>query len=237
ILANTLIDTYPEYKDRAWYSPKGDLLADQRHRVRLIASYDLPIIPEKWGNLNISAVQAYQTGIPYAAAGNIVIRPYVPNTQGYASRPASVLYYFTSRDTFRTDSIKQTDLALNFSFKIAGQVEVFVQPQITNLFDNAGVVPVNPVSGNPGVSTAIQTASNNNRLSPFNPFTDTPTRFVTGAEPGVIVNSATGCPTANSAGPASAANYCLPLNTFGRPQSSNDIQVPRTFLVTMGLRF
>jgi hypothetical protein len=199
--------SYPEYKDPTWNNPIGDLAADQRHRIRLLASYDLPFFPTKVGLLNVAVVQAWQSGVPYGAAGAITIRPFVTNP-GYVTPPTSSTYYFTSRDAFHTDPIKQTDLAFNLQLRPIGPLEIFIQPQIQNLFNNQGVVAVNPVTGNLGVNTTVLT-NRNSSLAAFNPFTTAPVRGV---------------------------NWS-PSSTFGKPQSKDDIQIPRTFLVTAGLRF
>ena len=52
-------------------------------------------------------------------------------------------YWFTDRDAFHTDDITRTDLALNYSFNIGKKFEIFIQPEILNLFDEDGFVDVN----------------------------------------------------------------------------------------------
>ncbi len=216
----SLTDTYPEYKESRWNNPTGDLAADQRHRVRLFASYDLPFIPERLGVLNISAVQAYDSGVPYGASAPILIQPYVTDP-GYVGPPTSVTYYFTARDAFHTDSIKSTNLALNFSTKIGGLVEIFVQPQVLNVFNNHGILPTNLVTGDLAVNTTVQTAANAARFLPFNPFTDTP---VYGPRPA-------------AGGPAPTTNYYYDPATFGHARNRDDYQTPRTVTVSVGVRF
>ena len=203
---------YPEYKDPTWNIPGGDLATDQRHRVRLFATYDLPFIPQKIGVVSFSATQAYDTGAPYGASALIDSTPYVKNP-GYATPPTNgVTYYFTSRDAFRTDAIKRTDISVNFSKTIAGQVEIFIQPQVLNLFNNRGVVAVDQT-----VRTAFSPGSGNTFL-PFNPFTATPVQRP---------HNDTTVKTANwDTGP-----------NFGKPTSVNSYQIPRQFQVTMGVRF
>jgi hypothetical protein len=161
-LANVLGDAYPEYKDVRWNNPKGSLATDQRHRVRVFGSYD--IIPNRTFGVNLSAVQAWETGVPYGAVGAVASRPYVTNPGGaYLTPPATVTYYYTTRDAYRTDNLSRTDLALNLSYRIAGTIELFMQPQVTNVFNNGAVL---------GVDTTV------NRLAAFNPFTSTPVEGV-----------------------------------------------------------
>jgi hypothetical protein len=212
---------YPEYKDPVWNNPKGDLPTDQRHRARLFASWDLPFIPERLGVLNISAIQSYDTGVPYGAVGAVRSRLYVTNP-GYVTPPSSVNYYYTARDAFRTDTVKATDLALNFSTKIAGLVELFIQPKIYNLFNNRGGLPTNTSSGdlavNATVRTAVSSGGGANTFLNFNPFTTTPVQRP---------HNDTTVKDANwDFGP-----------TFGQPRNVRDYQTPRQFEVSVGLRF
>jgi hypothetical protein len=199
--------TYPEYKNPAWNNPTGSLATDQRHRVRIFGSYDLPFVSEKIGIMSLGVVQSYDTGAPYGAVGTVRSRDFVTNP-GYSSRPSTVTYYYTSRDAFRTDDIKRTDLSLNFATKIGGAVEIFVQPQIINLFNNQGKI---------AVDQTVQTFASTTGYLNFNPFTQLP---VQGAR-----NVTT--PTANwNFGP-----------NFGKARNQADYQAPRTYQATVGIRF
>ncbi len=163
-------DTYPEYVNPAWNNPYGSLGTDERHRVKLFASYNLPFIPARDGSLNISGVQSLDTGVPYGAVGTVDSGRYVTGAPAYITPPTSVAYYFTARDAFRTDTIYRTDLALNFATKIANTVEIFVQPQVLNVFNGQGLR---------GVSTSVRTAVNASKLyTRFNPFTTQPVQGV-----------------------------------------------------------
>jgi Carboxypeptidase regulatory-like domain/TonB dependent receptor len=201
---------YPEYKDPIWNNPVGDLATDQRHRVRLFATYDLPFIPQRIGVISFSALQAYDTGAPYGASGLVRSRNFVTNP-GYVTPPSSVTYYFTARDAFRTDDIKRTDISINFSKTIGGLVEVYIQPQVLNLFNNRGVIAVDTTVNserNPGGGT----------YATFNPFTTTPVQR----------------PHLDST--VKTANWDYGPN-FGKPTSVNSYQIPRQFQITMGVRF
>jgi outer membrane receptor protein involved in Fe transport len=204
-------DTYPEYKQMAWNAPTGSMVTDQRHRVRLLGSADLPFIPKALGNFNFGLVQAYDTGAPYGAAGAVRSSLYVTNP-GYATRPASVTYYYTARDAFRTDDIKRTDLSITYTMKLFNTVEIFVQPQVLNAFNAQGVIAVDTT-----VQTAV-TPGTGNTFQNFNPFTTTPVQR----------------PFQNKT--VTTANWDFGPN-FGKPRSVNDYQLPRQFLLTMGARF
>ena len=203
-----LPDFYPEYAQASWSIPRGDLAIDQRHRVRAFASWEVPV-PRSLGSLSLGVIQAYDTGTPYGAAGLAVVAPYVAD-QGYATPPRASTYYFTSRDAFRTDNISRTDVSLNYSFRVADAVEVFVHPQVLNAFNAQGALVVD---------TTVLSAANASRFLPFNPFTQTP---VQGPRPAVG-----GTPTTNwDYGPS-----------FGKARNATDYQLPRTFQVSVGARF
>jgi len=145
---------------------------------------------------------------------------------GYQTAQTAVTYYYTARDAFRTDDIKRTDLSLNFATKIGGVVEIFVQPQVTNVFNNQGKVAVN---------TNIRTFASpaGGTYAKFNPFTDTPKQGLSGSGANwdyARVGNATACNAANP----TAAGCAL---AFGTARNALDYQLPRTFLATVGLRF
>jgi outer membrane receptor protein involved in Fe transport len=157
--------SYPEYKDPDWNSPRGDLSLDQRHRASLWVVYDL--FRTDHHNLNVGLLQSYGSGLPYGAVGRANSRAYVTNP-GYALPPAAsaINYYYTSRDAFRTDDITSTDLTFNYGFELGllgKDVELFLQPEILNVFDEHGLINVN---------------QSVNNLAAFNPFTQTPVEGV-----------------------------------------------------------
>jgi outer membrane receptor protein involved in Fe transport len=214
--APIITETYPEFKEARWNNPYGSLLTDQRHRVRLFASYTLPFVPERLGSINVSGVHSIDTGVPYGAVGLVNSAPYVQNAPDYALPPTSVTYYYTARDAFRTNTIQRTDLALNFATKIGGLVEIFVQPQVLNVLNNQGLRAVN---------TNVLTAVNAARFLPFNPFTETP---VQGPRPGPGGTATTNWDYARNADGSLA---------FGTARNALDYQLPRTFTIAAGLRF
>jgi outer membrane receptor protein involved in Fe transport len=163
------INNYPEYQQASWNSPTGDLSADQRHRIRLWGLYDL--FKTDHNGLQLSILENFATGTPYGALGLIGTRPFVTNP-GYATPPASVNYYYTARDAFRTDRITSTDVSLNYSFLFntwGKGVEIYIQPQIFNLFNEQNVANVNQ---------SVLDSTNTKTLVAFNPFTQTPVEGV-----------------------------------------------------------
>jgi hypothetical protein len=223
---------YPEYVQASWNTPKGDLSQDQRHRVRIYANYDFLLGPI---TISPGLVQAFDTGTPYGAGASIRSYPYVAlgcTTPGidqahcYLTPPPSVTYYFTARDAYRTDTIKRTDLSVNIAGKI-GPVEIFIQPQVFNVFNAQGVTFVNnPTAINTAVYAGTGTSPDSRGLVRFNPFTKTPIE----------------CPQSNTAAQCAAmgANWKLGPQ-FGQPVSGSStqpsFQIPRQYLVTFGARF
>jgi len=164
---SALYHTYPEYKQASWNSPRGDLSIDQRHRASVWILYD--IFRTSHHSLNFSLLQNYASGIPYGAVNRVNSRAFVANP-GYALPPsaANITYYYTNRDAFRTDDITATNVSLNYSFQwpvLGKDLEVFVEPEIINVFNEHGLINVNQ---------SVQDATNTAGLVTFNPFTQTP---------------------------------------------------------------
>ena len=132
---------------------------------------------------------------------------------GYATRPASVTYYYTARDAFRTDNIKRTDLSLNYSIKIGGLVEIFVQPQVLNVFNNQGLV---------AVDTTVQTA-----VSPGT------RQHVPALQP--VHDDAGPAPARRHDG--HDRELGLPARTSARPRAPRTTSCPARSSLTVGLRF
>ncbi len=173
VLLAPFVDEYSEYREESWAFPTGYLsgrgqtqpAVDQRHRARLWIVYQLPT---RWGSLAGAVLQSYDSGVPYEAAGPIESWRYVQNP-GYAEPPTMVSYFFTKPGSFRTDDIARTDLALTVTFRIFRNVELFVRPDVLNLFNEKGVT---------AVDVSVLTARNSTALQRFNPFTEEPVRGV-----------------------------------------------------------
>jgi len=155
---------YPQYKEASWNIPDGNLKTDQRHKVRLWAIYD--VFRTDRNRLSVSLLQSFFSGQPYGANAGIDPRALVDNP-GFVSPPSNVLYHFTDRDEFRTDDVTRTDLSFNYSFLIpaAGrELEIFFQPEVTNLFDEQAVIDPFGRDDDEGI----------NVLQAFDPFTEVP---------------------------------------------------------------
>lgn len=177
--------TYPEYKDASWNRPKGDLSSDQRHKAALYGVFHL--IDAGHQQLNVSLFQSFQTGLPYGASQNIVINSAIRANPGYRTPPTRVGYFFTARDAYRTDNILRTDISMNYSFRI-GKVELFVSPEISNLFNAENIDTTDTLGVDQTVFTAANTGATScsqagpggtpGRCQTFNPYTSTPVEGV-----------------------------------------------------------
>jgi hypothetical protein len=206
---STSVYAYPEYFDRAWSYPAGELLTSGRHKLRLWATWDVPI-PKPAGRLNLGAIQQFNSGTPYGSAGTVDTRPYVTNP-GYVTPPSNVTYYFEPRDTYRTADLWRTDLALNYGYRIHDRYELFFRGTVVNLFDRQGLTNFFDTNCGTGgcITTTIQTNRNNTSLARFNPFTDTPVQ---------------------------GTNW-RKADAFGQPTAKYAYQIPRTLGFSIGFRF
>jgi outer membrane receptor protein involved in Fe transport len=188
---------YPEYKAFPEHNPTGDLLVDSRHKLALWAIYD--VLDGDRHDLSVSLLQRYNSGQPYGAQGFVDSSLSVSNP-GYLLPPDRVDYWFTERDAFETPDVSATDIALNYSIRFARDFELFVQPEIVNIFNEGAALLVNKT---------VRDATSAAGFTAFDPFAETPVEGV---------------------------HWELGPN-FGSARNASDLQQPRTFRVSVGLRF
>jgi hypothetical protein len=172
----TDILAYPEYSQVAWGYPVGDLAADQRHRMRLWATYLLPW--RRPGTMTVGVVQSLESGVPYGAVGSVDSTSYVQDV-GYALPPVPVNYFFTARDAFHTEAMKRTDLAFTYSRRVgtSNAPELFVQLQLLNVFNQFNVINGDYIN-----ATVLTAWDDPSSFAGFNPFTTTPVEGVNWAK-------------------------------------------------------
>jgi hypothetical protein len=187
---------YPEYRQASWNYPMGYLTGDQRHRARVWAGYD---IPTPIGAFNISVLQNFDSGTRTSVDADIDPTPYIENP-GYLTPDNSISYFFGGRGNLSTDDITRTDLAINYKLRLVRGLELFIQPEVLNLFNEQNLV---------AFDEEVLTNSDDDDLLPFNPFTETPVE-------GVHFQR----------GP-----------NFGKAAEESHFQTPRTFRMSVGLRF
>jgi hypothetical protein len=210
---------YPEYREASWNYPTGYLTGDQRHRARVWVTYDLPT---PIGAFDISLLESFNSGTRTSVDGDIDSRgptsaPYVTNP-GYLTPPATVAYFFGGRGNLKTEDITRTDLAINYRVRLFKSLELFIQPEVLNLFNEKGIE-----SYNEEVLTAVDNPTGQVIYQPFNPFTT--------EDP---IECPQGAPAAQCQ--AMGAHFQRGPN-FGKADSEGDFQTPRTFRVSLGIRF
>ncbi len=160
-------DQYPEYRQARWNYPTGYLNADQRHKVRLWATYDLPVLAEL-GRFALGWMQRYDSGQPYDHSISVDSRPYVTNP-GYLLPPSTVTYFISGRGAFRFNSTWRTDLSLSWTRKVPlprlPNAQIFFRAVSNNIFNNLRVT---------GFNTTLISRTGDSTLAAFNPFTELP---------------------------------------------------------------
>jgi Carboxypeptidase regulatory-like domain/TonB dependent receptor/TonB-dependent Receptor Plug Domain len=220
--ATTFTDyhNFPEYTDFEQNKPIGYLSSDIRHRANLWLAYDLTL---GFGRLNLSLLERYHSALSHSAAATIDVRAGAANgpangvtNPGYQTPPSTVNYFFSDRGAFRLDDITSTDLGINFYLNAIRGTQVFVEGDVLNLFGEQGIEDPDFVNttvltrrNNTAAARCLKAGSTTVRCDAFNPFTDTPVEGVHWQK-----------------GPI-----------FGQPTSNLAYQTPRTYRVSLGVRF
>ncbi|HEX2164970.1 MAG TPA: TonB-dependent receptor [Thermoanaerobaculia bacterium] len=206
-------NAYPEYAEDRWNNPVGNLGADQRHKVRLWAIWD--VLDTDHHNLSLSVLQSFFSGSPFSLTGAVDTLSIV-GPLNYETPPTDVTYFFSDRGELTFDDITATDLSLNYSFlwnAFSRQIEVFLQPEVLNVFNEDGLENFDTRIRTAVTANAAGACPNSpapdRRCVPFNPFTETPVEGVHWAK----------------------------RDTFGEPLAPGDFQTPRTFRFSVGFRF
>jgi hypothetical protein len=159
------------------------------------------------GRFTLAALERIESGTPYGAVGRINSRPFVVNP-GYVNPPMNVSYFFTARDEFRTETMMRTDLSINYASKLGGSHRHELFAQVQLLNLFNQSQLVDLQGGNIDVSV-LTPATGGAPYQAFNPFTAVPVRGV---------------------------NWDFGPN-FGRALGPSAYTLPRTFLVTFGVRY
>jgi hypothetical protein len=219
--ATTFADfhNFPEYTDFEQNKPVGYLSSDMRHRANLWLAYDLNL---GLGRLNLSLLERYHSALSHSAVATIDVRAGTANgpangvvNPGYETPPSSVSYYFSDRGAFRLDDITSTDLGINFYLNAIRGTQVFVEGDVLNLFGEQGIEDPDFVNTtvltrrNNTASARCLKANSTDRCDAFNPFNTAPVEGVHWQK-----------------GPI-----------FGQPTSNLAYQQPRTYRVSVGVKF
>ena len=161
----------------------------------------------RWGDLTLGTIQALNSGSPYNAIGPVNSARYVSDL-GYRQVPGSVNYYFSARDGFRTDAWFSTDLSATYAYKLAAG-----GGRQAALFVKGDVLNAFDNAGlvvPRFINTGVLTNVNRPAAyQAFDPFTETPVEGV---------------------------HWALDP-AFGSATSRFGYQLPRTFRMSVGVRF
>jgi hypothetical protein len=159
------LNDYPEYREARWTAPDGRLATDQRHRLRLWATFALKV-PPSVGSITPGVIQRVESGTPWSATGYINPSAYVKNP-GYATPPTSVAYYFGERGAYRNETVFATDLSVYWSRRLpkAKKGQLFLRGLLVNVFNQGAAIRVN---------RTVLTRNDSAAYQAFNPFTQTP---------------------------------------------------------------
>jgi hypothetical protein len=147
------------------------------------------------------------SGLPYAAVGLINSGRYVTNP-GYQQAPASVNYYFSERDAFHTDAWYSTDVAVTYGYKLP--VGGGRQAELFVKGDVLNVFNQDGLVVPRFINTGVLTNLNRPAtLQAFDPFTERPVE---------------------------GTHWAL-TPEFGTATSRFGYQTPRTFRMSVGVRF
>lgn len=256
--ANTSV-AFKEFQNFSENAPVGYLAADQRHKIRAWATYDLGT---RIGHFNVGLIERYDSGTPFSESGTITITPQMLCSGGATPAAGNPLNNATialcptgsaniypdgsARDpnhqyaAIATNQVGVATVgyffgprgALRWNSVISTDVALNYELPIHNFAFFAKAEVRNALNHQANISGNTTVFTNQNAghgLAAFNPFTQSPIQ----------------CPTGAAAATCTAlgANYQL-NTTFGQSTGSattfsqvGNYQLPRTYLYSVGARF
>ena len=195
--------------DLAAAAPYGYLAQDIRHRATVYSTYRFDF--GRAGDLSTSGILNYRTGLPYNRVSGVArsqVNEYVSSVTAGA-----YTYFHDGRGNNRFDSVWSLDTALRYSVPVIWRVAPFVKLDIRNILDNDTLLTYQTTGTSAivnGVRTWFPSGNGDPRAANYN---------------------ASCNPDSGSFEPSTACTG------FGRIAGEGNYQVPRTFLVTLGLTF
>ena len=124
----------------------GYLPGDQRHRARIWLGANVPV--GRTARSAFTVLESYSSGLPYEATGTVDVWQIGFDNPGYANPPAETpSTTFRRAGPFAPTTISRTDIAVTLTVRVFQTVELFLQPQVLNLFNQTGVVAVRHSAG------------------------------------------------------------------------------------------
>jgi hypothetical protein len=161
-----------------------------------------------------SVLQRYRSGRPYNLLGNIDLTGIVPNP-GYEFVPV-VPYYFAPRGSLRLDDVTSTGVGLHYSLRV-GAAELLAHGNVLNVFNEQALENPN------GVSLTVNAARTDRNLAKFDPNTQTPIECPQGVR--------------SSSAQCRGIAHFQKVATFGQVRAPQAYQQPRTYSLSLAVRF
>lgn len=188
-------------------APYGYLAQDIRHRATLYGTYRFDF--GRAGDLSTSGIINYRTGLPY----NRTATRSLASVPEYAVSSGTYTHFFNGRGGYRFDDVYSLDVALRYSVPVFFGVSPFVKLDVRNVLDNDTLLSYQ-TTGTAAVVDGVLTW------------------FPSGnADPRSASYNASCNPDSGSFQPSTACTG------FGRIRNETDYQVPRTFLLSLGIQF
>lgn len=132
---------YPEWNDFEARNPRGYLPNDQRHIMRLFATYEMST---RFGDFTFVGTERFESGTPYSGivslsltSGRDVLYGLPARSESpYLSTPTTTSYYIGGRNAGRGEDMTQTDLGINWELPLS-KARIFLEIDIFNLFDQS----------------------------------------------------------------------------------------------------
>ena len=122
-------------------------------------------MPFPVGSFSVSMLQSFDSGTRSSLEGSVDTRSFVTNP-GYLTPPSAIDYFFEGgRGNLKHEDITRTDFSLNYKLPLWRGIELFVQPEVLNIFNEQAVT---------SFDEEIITNVDDSTLATFNPFTEQP---------------------------------------------------------------
>jgi hypothetical protein len=136
---------YPEIFNEARTYPIGRLSGFQRHRARAWTTYDLGL--GKLGTLNSGFLWRYDSGQAYSIRSTGRALTSVQRSIGSALYPdlptSQTIYYSQGRGSEFYEGAHLFDLALTWSLPVYKRLQIWVKPEVRNIFNSTPLIQFN----------------------------------------------------------------------------------------------
>ncbi len=130
----SIIGDRPELYTEERHFPYGNTDDNQKHKARAWTTYDLDM--GKFGNLDLSVLWRYNTGLAYSHTATFGITAIQRARAPYAGFPASQTLFFEGRGNERFADVHLFDLALNYEIPVIGKFRPYIKAEVRNFLNN-----------------------------------------------------------------------------------------------------